>query len=240
MKLPRIVTLCLSLAVAPMLFAATPAGKYDELKQQLTDRLGIEINALTDSPIEGLLQAVTSHGILYVSADGTKLMQGTIYDLKNRMNNLTEAAMAQPRLEQLKPFENEMLVYKAKNEKHVVTVFTDITCGYCRKLHQQMQEYNDLGITVRYMAYPRAGVPSKVAEDMESIWCAKDPLKAMDDAKAGKSVPSATCKANIAAQYNLGVSFGINGTPSLILENGTMLPGYMPPEKLNDALSTLN
>ena len=239
MKLPRLVTLCLSLAVAPMLFAA-PAGDYDALKQQLTKRLGIEIITLKDAPVDGLLEAVTSHGILYVSKDGTKLMQGTIYDLQDGMNNLTEAAMAKPRLEKLKPFEDQMLVYKAKNEKHVVTVFTDITCGYCRKLHHQMKEYNERGITIRYMAYPRAGVPSKVADEMESIWCSKDPKKAMDDAKTGKDVPLATCDADVNAQYQLGVSFGISGTPSLILEDGTMLPGYMPPAQLYQAVSQIH
>ncbi|WP_417762736.1 bifunctional protein-disulfide isomerase/oxidoreductase DsbC [Shewanella sp.] len=239
MKLPHLVTLCLSLAVAPMLFAA-PAQDLTALQQKLTKTLGIEITSLTESPVAGLLQAVTSHGILYVSPDGSKLLQGTMYDMADGMNNLTEAAMAKPRLEKLKPFEDQMLVYKAKNEKHVVTVFTDITCGYCRKLHQQMKDYNDLGITVRYLAYPRSGVPSKVADEMESIWCAKDPLKAMDDAKSGKSVPSATCAADVPAQYRLGVSFGINGTPSLVLEDGTMLPGYVPPEQLNQALSRIN
>ncbi|KFZ39164.1 thiol:disulfide interchange protein [Shewanella mangrovi] len=239
MKFSQVVTLCISLAVTPMLLAS-PANKYDDLKLSLGKTLGIEITSLTESQIPGLLQAVTSHGILYVSPDGSKLVQGTMYDLNDGMKNLTEAAMAEPRLKELKPFEDKMLVYKAKNEKHVVTVFTDITCGYCRKLHSQMQQYNDLGITVRYMAYPRAGVPSKVADEMQSIWCSKEPLKAMDDAKAGKSVPLASCNADIGGQYKLGVSFGISGTPSMILEDGTMIPGYLPPQQLNKALSSLN
>ena len=132
----------------------------------------------------------------------------------------------------LKPFEKDMLVYKAKNEKHVITVFTDVDCGYCRKLHNQMSEYNDLGITVRYLAYPRAGIPSANADEMQAVWCAKDPLQAMTDAKAGKNIKAASCDIDISKQYRLGMSFGINGTPAMILEDGTMIPGYQPPENL--------
>ena len=115
-----------------------------------------------------------------------------------------------------------MLVYKAKNQKHVITVFTDITCGYCRKLHSEMKELNDDGITVRYLAFPRQGVPSPMPDNMRSVWCAADPLKAMTDAQNGKSVPVAKCDADIAGQYHLGGVLGVNGTPAIVLENGTL------------------
>jgi len=113
-----------------------------------------------------------------------------------------------------------------------VTVFTDVSCGYCRKLHSQIADYNKLGITVRYLAFPRAGVPSANADEMQAIWCAKDPLKAMTEAKAGKKVSAASCDAKIAEQYQLGNSFGVNGTPAIVLEDGNMIPGYQPPEDL--------
>ena len=184
------------------------------------------------SPIAGLLQVLTDRGVLYITEDGSKLVHGNVYDMNDRMNNLTEAALAAPRLEMLKPFEQDMLVYKAKNEKYVVTVFTDVDCGYCRKLHNQMDEYNDLGITIRYLAYPRAGIPSANADEMQAVWCAKDPLQAMTDAKSGGNVKAASCDIDIAKQYRLGGSFGINGTPALILEDGSMIPGYQPPADL--------
>jgi len=235
MKLTRTLSLCLALAVTPLVHAAS-SSQTDQLKQRLSSVLGIEVQSLSASPIAGLLQAVTNHGVLYVSEDGSKLFHGNIYDLNNDMENLTEAAMSGPRLQMLKPFESKMLVYKAKDQKHVVTVFTDVTCGYCRKLHSQMQQYNDLGITIRYLAYPRQGVPSAVADEMEAVWCSKDPKKAMDEAKAGKNIMVAKCDADIAGQYQLGEKMGITGTPSMILEDGSMVPGYLPPEQLLQSL----
>ncbi|QYK00795.1 bifunctional protein-disulfide isomerase/oxidoreductase DsbC [Shewanella psychrotolerans] len=239
MNFTRALTLLCAMLVTPFTIAASNStvDNSEQLKQKLSDALSVEIQSLTQSAVPGLYEAVTNRGVLYISQDGSKLFHGNLYDLDNGMKNLTEAALAGPRMEMIKPFEKNMLVYKAKDEKHVVTVFTDITCGYCRKLHNQMAEYNDLGITVRYLAFPRQGIPSKNANDMEAVWCATDPLKAMDDAKAGKSVSSAkNCDAKIAQQYNLGQTLGVNGTPAIILEDGTMIPGYQPPQQLFQAL----
>ncbi|MFQ6370865.1 bifunctional protein-disulfide isomerase/oxidoreductase DsbC [Shewanella sp. YIC-542] len=236
MKLTPMLSLCLALAIAPLAQGASATGQHEQLKNKLSKVLGMDIQSLSAAPIPGLLQAVTSRGVVYVTENGSKLLHGNIYDLENGMKNLTEVAMAGPRLALIKPFEDQMLVYKAKNEKYVVTVFTDVTCGYCRKLHNQMQQYNDLGITIRYLAYPRQGVPSVVADEMEAVWCSKDPKKAMDDAKAGKNIALAKCDADIAGQYKIGSQMGINGTPSMILEDGTMIPGYVPPEQLLQSL----
>ncbi|WP_076540843.1 bifunctional protein-disulfide isomerase/oxidoreductase DsbC [Shewanella sp. UCD-KL21] len=240
MKLTKAFSLAITLAVAPLLHAASASDipNEAELKKQVSDTLGVNVLSIEASPIDGLYQALTDRGLLYVSPDGSKLLHGNMYDLQKGMKNLTEAALAGPRIAMLKPFEKDMLVYKAKNEKHVVTIFTDVDCGYCRKLHQQMDGYNDLGITVRYLAYPRAGVPSPNADEMEAVWCAKDPLQAMTDAKTGRNVKAAKCDANIEGQYRLGGSFGINGTPAIVLENGVLVPGYQPPEALLNTIKT--
>ncbi|MBT1443552.1 bifunctional protein-disulfide isomerase/oxidoreductase DsbC [Shewanella sp. JM162201] len=235
MKLSRSLTLWATLMLSPVVFASSPTPN-DMLKQKIQDTLGLEVSSITAAPIDGLFQVITNRGVLYVTPDGSKLVHGNIYDLNDAMNNLTELALAGPRLEMLKGFEDKMLVYKAKDEKHVVTVFTDITCGYCRKLHREMADYNKLGITVRYLAFPRQGVPSPNADEMEAVWCAKDPRKAMDDAKAGKAITAAKCDADIAGQYNLGGSFGINGTPAIILEDGSLIPGYQPANELFEVL----
>ncbi|WP_372872015.1 bifunctional protein-disulfide isomerase/oxidoreductase DsbC [Shewanella sp.] len=235
MKLSRTLTMLLTLALAPMAFASSPTPN-DMLKKKVEDTLGLEVSSVSAAPVSGLYQVITNRGVLYITQDGSKLIHGNIYDLDSSMKNLTEAALAGPRLEMLKNFEDKMLVYKAQNEKHVVTVFTDITCGYCRKLHREMADYNKLGITVRYLAFPRQGVPSPNADEMEAVWCAKDPLKAMDDAKAGNAIAAAKCDADIAGQYNLGGSFGVNGTPAIVLEDGSMIPGYQPASALYDML----
>ena len=95
-----------------------------------------------------------------------------------------------------------------------------------------MQGYNDLGITIRYLAFPRSGIPSANADEMQAVWCAKDPLQAMTDAKSGQNVKAATCAIDIEKQYRLGMAFGISGTPALILQDGTLIPGYQEPKDL--------
>ncbi|PVM67679.1 bifunctional protein-disulfide isomerase/oxidoreductase DsbC, partial [Salmonella enterica subsp. enterica serovar Rubislaw] len=128
--------------------------------------------------------------------------------------------------------EKEMFGYTAPDEKHVITVFTDITCGYCHKLHEEMKDYNALGITVRYLAFPRQGLESQAEQDMKSIWCAKDKNKAFDDAMAGKGVKPASCDVNIADHYALGVQLGVSGTPAIVLSNGYVVPGYQGPKEM--------
>ncbi len=245
MKFTRVFSLLIAVFLAPFAIAASNStgdtiANSAELKQKLKDTLSVTVHSLNQSPVPGLYEALTDRGVLYITQDGSKLIHGSLYDLDKGMKNLTEAAMAGPRIDMMKPLEKNMLIYKAKNEKHVVTVFTDISCGYCRKLHNQMDEYNDLGITIRYLAFPRRGVPSANADEMEAVWCAADPLKAMTEAKAGNKVPHQKCDAKIAEQYNLGQSFGINGTPAIILEDGSMIPGYQEPKALARALEALN
>ena len=232
-----------SKAIVALLACATAIGVYAAelsptqvttgvIKAKLKDKLGIDAQEMTASPVIGLYQVVTDRGVIYVSHDGAKLIYGNVYDLDDGMNNLTELALAGPRKQMMTDLQKDMLVYKAKNEKHVVTIFTDITCGYCRKLHSEMKQYNDLGITVRYLAFPRQGSSSDNANKMRSIWCAKNPNAAMDTAQNGGAIEPAQCNAKITEQYQAGVSIGVNGTPAIILENGTMVPGYQNADNL--------
>ncbi len=238
MKFTRAISLTAALVMSAFAAQAADIKNADVLKQKLSDTLGLEVADLQPSPIPGLYQALTDRGVIYVTEDGSKLVHGNIYDMDRGMLNLTDAALAGPRKEMIKEFEDDMLVYKAKDEKHVITVFTDVTCGYCRKMHNEMKDYNDAGITVRYLAFPRQGVPSKNAEDMRSIWCAADPLQAMNDAQNGKRVPTAKCDAKITEQYQLGGTLGVTGTPAVVLEDGILIPGYQPADSLLRMLET--
>ncbi|MBY6186493.1 bifunctional protein-disulfide isomerase/oxidoreductase DsbC [Marinobacter hydrocarbonoclasticus] len=231
------------LAVSGHSLAQTPEQTVaDALKQ----KLGITADAVTPSPVDGLYEAITNQGIFYVTADGSKLIHGQIYDMDSQMKNLTEARMSKVRLDLLDKVKGTAIEFKAKDEKHVVYAFTDITCGYCRKLHNEIQEYNDLGITVRYLAFPRGGERNRAGQvnpswkDMQNVWCAKDPQTAMTDAKAGKKVADITCPSGeiVRKHYELGNSMGVTGTPALVLEDGTILPGYLPPSRLLQALET--
>jgi len=242
MKFTRTLSFILAVAFTPLALATASSTSVNDamLKQKLVDALSVEVHSIQESAIPGLYEALTDRGMLYISEDGSKLMHGSLYDMNKGMKNLTEAALARPRLKMMEPLEKNMLVYKAKDEKYVVSVFTDVSCGYCRKLHNEMAEYNDLGITVRYLAFPRRGVPSANADEMEAVWCAADPLTAMTDAKAGKSIKHNKCDAKIAEQYDLGLAFGVNGTPAIILQDGSMIPGYQPPKALLKAIQSID
>jgi thiol:disulfide interchange protein DsbC len=125
-----------------------------------------------------------------------------------------------------------MIVFSPASPKHTITVFTDIDCTYCRRLHNEVKQLNDLGVKVRYMAFPRAGAGSEPFSKAVSVWCAEDRQQAITDAKAGQPVPTKNCANPVQAQYEVGQTIGVRGTPAIILENGRMLPGYVPAPEL--------
>lgn len=197
---------------------------------------GITFDSLRALDNTGLYETVINGEILYFSADGRYAFQGDVIALETR-ENITENQRLKLRKEKLASLnETEMIVYEPEETKHTLTVFTDIDCGYCRKLHNQMDDYNKLGIRIRYMAFPRAGIDSDSYDKAENVWCAEDRKQAMTDAKNGKTVNSKSCSTPVKAQYQVGRQLGVQGTPALFLESGEMLPGYVPPARLKQLL----
>ena len=226
--------LCTSISAFANGVAVTPDAN-DPIITKFAE-LGVTVKQINPSPVTGLKELITNKGVLYASPDGQYLMQGTLIDLNNR-NNLTEQALNGVRVEGLKEYEESMIVYKAPNEKHSITVFTDISCGYCRKLHRELDDLLDAGITVKYLAFPRGGLEGSGYADLMNVWCARDQQEALTEAKSGTSTKVvAGCSAPVAEHYQLGQSFGISGTPAIILEDGTMIPGYQPAAALKAAL----
>ncbi|PWC12033.1 bifunctional protein-disulfide isomerase/oxidoreductase DsbC [Brenneria roseae subsp. americana] len=214
------------------LLAATAAGfahaDDSAIKQTLT-RLGMQAAEIQPAPVAGMKTVLTDSGVFYVSEDGKHLIQGPLYDVSGKTPVNVTNQILKGKMESL---QDQMIVYKAAQEKHVITVFTDITCGYCHKLHEQMKDYNALGITVRYLAFPRQGLNSQAEKDMQSIWCMANRNSAFDAALKGEEISPATCKTNIAAHYQLGVQFGVQGTPAIVLEDGMVVPGYQGPKEM--------
>jgi thiol:disulfide interchange protein DsbC len=193
---------------------------------------GMKPDRVSHSPIPGVYELVFGPHILYVTKDGRYMLQGDLFDVTTRQN-LTTAKRKQARIDVVNSLdEKDMIVFGPKKAKYTVTVFTDIDCPYCQKLHSQISEYNDRGIKVRYLAFPRAGIPSASYDKTVSVWCADDRQQAMTDAKAGKAVPSKRCDNPVRQHYELGQMVGVKGTPTLILENGDIVPGYVPPSRL--------
>ena len=238
MKLSRTL-LGLGLAMLTLISTATTAANVDpnaKIRSKLLS-IGLQVTKVEDSALPGLKQVLTNRGVFYISADAKTFIAGRMFNIDNNMENLTETALSGLRLEGLGKYEESMIVFPAKDEKHTITVFTDTTCGYCRKLHAQMDDYNDLGITVRYLAFPRGGINSRSFDDIRSVWCSSDQHKAMDQAKSGANIELAKCDAPIAGHYNLGQASGVTGTPAIVLDDGTMIPGYKPPSALADILN---
>ncbi|TYK65051.1 bifunctional protein-disulfide isomerase/oxidoreductase DsbC [Colwellia echini] len=217
----------------------------DLLKEKFAQSLGMSVIEVAKTPMPGIASVLTEQGLFYATFDGDFLIHGKVYGLANGVVDLTESRLAEIRLNGLNAFKDDMIVYKAKDEKYVVTVFTDITCGYCRKMHGEIDGYNERGITVRYLAFPRGGITDKSGnlsqgyKDLRSVWCSDDAPKALTDAKLGKGVTYKVCETAVEAEYEFGRQIGVSGTPAIILSDGTMIPGYQPPAQLEQALKTI-
>ena len=215
------------------------------LKAKLKLTLGMDVEQVSKTPIPGIALVVTNKGLFYASYDGNYFIQGKVYSIGETVINLADESLARLRVEGMEKFSDDMIVYPAKDEKHVVTVFTDITCGYCRKMHEQIAAYNDNGITIRYLAYPRSGIfdqnggLTKGFQDLRSIWCNEDPNAALTKAKLGSGVAQRICNKPVEEEFNFGRQVGVNGTPAIMLANGMMIPGYQAPKQLTRILEEL-
>ena len=195
-----------------------------------------KVASMEETPIKGVSEIVINTGrggeVYYVTNDGKYLLNGSLIDTTSR-EDLTENKKSTIRKEVVGKFgENETINFNPTDMKHHLTVFTDIDCGYCRKLHNQMDEYNKLGIGISYLFYPRSGLNTPSFDKAVTVWCSDDKQAAMTNAKSGVSLEQKTCDNPIKEQYMAGQAAGVTGTPAMVLDNGKILPGYLPPEAL--------
>ncbi len=204
-------------------------------------RLGmpsVKIDSIKPAEAKGLYEVTVGANILYVSEDGKYLLQGHLIDLVAR-KDLTEEKLAGTRtlaIEQLG--EDQMIIFKPEKSRYKVSVFTDIDCGYCRKLHSELDQYLAEGITVQYLFYPRAGKGSDSYNKAISVWCADDRNEALTQAKKGAIPDPKTCENPVDKHMQLGVDFDVRGTPMIVTEKGNIFPGYVPAKQLAKALAS--
>lgn len=195
--------------------------------------------AVSETPMEGILQVQVGGDIVYATEDGKYLLQGRVIDMDTR-EDLTEASKAGIRKDLLDHVDaDRQITFSPADPVYDLTVFTDIDCGYCRKLHSQMEDYNEQGIAIHYMAFPRAGIGSASYDKAVSVWCAQDQQSALTEAKAGNDPDPLQCENPVAEQYELGVALGVTGTPALLTADGKLIPGYVPPETLRQRLDQM-
>ncbi|MEM9531867.1 MAG: DsbC family protein [Pseudomonadota bacterium] len=232
----------LIITAGALLFAASgTAGAQEYLKaRQAVQKLvpGIQIDSVRPAPFEGFVEILLGAQLIYVSENGEYVIDGQLIEVDTR-RNLSEASKGAVRSTRLKTVsEGERIRFAANGDrKHRITVFTDIDCGYCRRLHEQMAEYNKLGIEVDYLFFPRAGINSHSYNKAVSVWCAVDQNAAMTLAKSGEEPVPQECDNPVQNHYELGRELGVTGTPALLTDDGALIPGYVPPADLLERLN---
>jgi thiol:disulfide interchange protein DsbC len=202
---------------------------------------GSKVEDLRAAPIPGIYEFVQGAEVSYITADGKYFIDGNLYDMKSRAN-LTEDLRSHARVALIGAVpESEMVIFSPPNPKYTITVFTDVDCQYCRKLHGDMAELNRLGIRVRYLFYPRTGPDTESWHKAEAVWCSANRNDAMTKAKAGAAVDlsKASCPTPVKREYDLGQAVGVRGTPAILTDNGEFIPGYMPPRELLEQIKQL-
>lgn len=227
---------------APKVAAGSADARAVEAIRSLNPNVAID--KVGAAPMPGFREALAQGQVVYVSDDGRYLFLpgsgGALFDTQAK-RNLSEDTLAGMRKDLVKTIPaSERIVFAPANPKHTVTVFTDVECGYCRKLHSEIAEYNRQGIAVEYLAFPRAGIGSEDYKKMVSVWCAADRRKALTDAKSDHgNVASKQCKNSVEQQYQIGQRAGLTGTPMILTADGVQLGGYVPPAQLREALDKL-
>lgn len=209
---------------------ATVSGMFPE----------IQAEHIFGSPIDGWYTIRKGAIVAYVSADGRYLMQGDLIDLEQQVN-LTENSRNDARRELMASYpEDQMIVFTPEEKRYSVSVFTDIDCTFCRRLHSQIDEYLAEGIEVRYLLYPRSGPTSPSWTKAEEVWCADDRNSALTLAKQDKEFETHSCDpAVVSKHYSMGQDVGLTGTPALLFEDGSLVSGYLPPARLVEALAAM-
>ena len=235
----RFCFLGLMVAISPFIVA----GEAEIEKSLIKAIPSLKISDITKSEMQGVYRVETENSeILFTDENGSYFLTGELYStVGGRINNLSEMRKKMVRADKISAVTNaEKIVFSPKGKTLAkVAVFTDIDCGYCRKLHKEVPRMNELGIEVSYLAYPRAGEGSDSYNKFVSAWCSDDKLDAMTLAKNGRSIPEKTCKNPVMAQFELGRVLGVTGTPALVLEDGTLVPGYLTADKLAKGLGLL-
>ena len=232
-------------ALIPALCLSAAVWAGDKVPDDLSVRLKQIVPTATpdsvkETPVKGIYEVVYGGDILYVSGDGNFLFQGSLVDLENRINLTDQTQNIQRKVVVDGIADDNTIMYSPKGEtKHTITVFTDVDCPYCRKMHEEMEGYLSAGIAVRYLLYPRSGYGTPSSDKLITAWCADDRQAALTAAKMGKGGPKKTCDNPVEEHIALGHQVGVTGTPAILLESGQLIPGYRPPKDMAAMLSRL-
>ncbi|MDH3646719.1 MAG: DsbC family protein [Gammaproteobacteria bacterium] len=201
---------------------------------------GVDPASVRETPLDGVCEIAIGPQIVYVSPDANYLLRGDIIEITSNIN-ITDKRRSTARARALDGIaEKDMIVFAPDDVKHTITVFTDIDCGYCRKLHLEMADLNAKGIQVQYMFFPRSGPNTRSWEKAQEVWCSDDRKSALTRAKQGVDLAIEACaEAPVMDQYQMGQMVGLRGTPAIITEGGDLISGYLPADALLARLESL-
>jgi thiol:disulfide interchange protein DsbC len=226
----RILPIILLLFVSGSAVADTELIKLKRIVARVLP--GAALDKLRSSPVPGLYEVIVGTDIYYITRDGRYIISGTIFNTKNH-TNLTAIKRNALRIAAINAVgESNMIIFSLPKPKRTITVFTDVDCPYCTKSHLDVPKLIRAGIKVRYLLFPRAGIGSATYKKSVAVWCAKDRRKALGVAKAGGKLKYRTCPNPVAGHFRLGQKIGVRDTPTIVLDNGRVLPGYYPPRVL--------
>lgn len=220
----------LGLVVPPVLFA----DGVKDIEEALTTVMppSVRPSSIKQSIVDGIYEVEVEGNLFFATRVGDYLMLGEVFDLKRNISLIDERQSKKIKTALKGVSRDEMLIIGPPNAKRHVTVFTDIDCGYCRQFHTEVPALNKAGLEVRYLMFPRAGVGSESYRKAVSVWCAEDRAAAITDAKLGNEVPVRECENPVTEHYQLGQEVGVSGTPTMVLDTGVVIPGYLPAKEL--------
>ena len=224
----------LALLLACAACAEAGDAQTDKVRKAIAAKLpGVTPEMITPSAAPGIYQVQKGQEFGYVTSDGRFLIHGDMIDLLTN-EQITERQRGDARKALISQFgPDEVIEFAPKNPKWFITVFTDIDCGYCRKLHAEIDQYNAAGIGVRYLFYPRSGPNTPAFEQAQSVWCSGDRKEALTQAKRGVSIKASTrCPNPVQRHYDAGDALGVNATPTIFLPDGEIVRGYVKAQPL--------
>lgn len=230
----KIIGFGLAMLLALPTYAGSDGDGEKAIKEKLS-QAGMTVDSIKETPISGLYEVIVGTNLMYLSKDGRYLLQGDIVDIENitRPVNITTPVLGQIHNKILDALgEDQMFVFAPEKVEHTITVFTDLDCSYCRKLHSELDQYLAKGVKVRYLMYPRSGPNTQSYFKAVAAWCAEDRNKSLTMAKLGKDIEMKKCDNPVDEHMKLANAFHLRGTPMIIMEDGEILRGYVPASKL--------
>jgi thiol:disulfide interchange protein DsbC len=228
----------IAVAAVSGLARAADDAELERVRQKVAGMFEmIDPENVSRSPADGWYMIQKGSIVAYISADGRYLLQGDMIDLDQNVN-MSEVARNDTRRELMASIpDTEAIVFSPEEKKYRVTVFTDVDCTYCRRLHNQINEYLAYGIEVRYLLYPRNGPASRSWNTAEDVWCSSDRNNALTMAKLDREFDTNKCESTtVQEHYVIGRDVGLSGTPAIVLDDGTMIGGYVTPDQLKAQL----